>query len=102
MKKLFLIGLLSLSLLQVCWGDENPASAFCEDQTQWDHFSNVVKQNPNDVPLQILHALKIGLCVKIKQNSITTNEAIHLFNDMLESVANKRGEEAEQKKDESS
>ena len=52
-------------------------------------------------PLQIIHALKIGLCVKIGQNTISTPEAINLFNDMIDTVANKRGEieEQEGKKD---
>jgi hypothetical protein len=47
---------------------------------------------PRTYPLQILHALKIGLCVKISQGSISTGPAINLFNDMLDTVANKRGE----------
>ena len=60
----------------------------------------MAKKYPDDVPLQILHALKIGLCVKIDQNSISTPEAINLFNDMIDTVANKRGEIKDQEKKE--
>jgi hypothetical protein len=52
----------------------------------------MVENNPNDIPLQILHALKIGLCVKIQNNTITETEAIDLFNDMVDTVAEQRGE----------
>jgi hypothetical protein len=51
---------------------------------------------PRTYPLQILHALKIGLCIKISQGSISTGAAITLFNDMVDTVANKR-DEAEKK-----
>ena len=59
----------------------------------WDHINSMVEKDPNDIPLQILHALKIGLCVKIEQNSISSPEAIHLFNDMVDTMASKREEE---------
>jgi len=73
-------------------------SAFCDDPVHWEHFNKMVDENPNDIPLQILHALKIGLCVKIQQGSISTGAAITLFNDMLDTVANKRGDAAVQEK----
>lgn len=73
-------------------------SAFCNDQAQWEHFNKMVADLPDDIPLQILHALKIGLCVKIQQGTISTGAAITLFNDMLDTVANKRGDDAEQEK----
>lgn len=73
-------------------------SAFCDNPAHWEHFNKMVAELPDDIPLQILHALKIGLCVKIQQGSISTGEAIALFNDMLDTVANKRGDDADQEK----
>ena len=55
-----------------------------------------LKHEFQEVCVQILHALKIGLCVKIDQNSISTTEAINLYNDMVDTLINKRGEEEEQ------
>ena len=63
-------------------------------------FETLAKKYPDDIPVQILHALKIGLCVKIAQNSISIPEAINLYNDMIDTVANKRGDEEEEKKKE--
>jgi len=66
------------------------AKKFCNDPKTWEHFSSIIEAKPDDIPLQILHALKIGLCVKIQDNSITTNEAIQLFNDMVDTAANNK------------
>jgi hypothetical protein len=49
----------------------------------------MVANDPENIPLQILHALKIGLCLKIDQNSISTQEAIRLFTDMLNTLIEK-------------
>lgn len=71
-------------------------SSFCDNPETWEYFESMTKKYPDDIPLQILHALKIGLCLKIAQNSITESEAINLFNDMVDHVAELRGIEKEQ------
>jgi hypothetical protein len=58
----------------------------------------MVANDPENIPLQILHALKIGLCLKIDQNSISTQEAIRLFTDMLNTLIEKV-DEAEKQED---
>ncbi len=68
---------------------------FCNDPPHWEHFNAMVANDPENIPLQILHALKIGLCVKIDQNSISTQEAIGLFYDMLDTVIEKTDEAEE-------
>ena len=76
----------------VAWADDI-GEKFCNDEKVWDHFNNMVKEYPNDMSVQILHALKIGLCKKIQNNSISSSEALDLFNNMVDSAANLRGEE---------
>jgi hypothetical protein len=93
MKKLILISIILLFSSFPLFADD---STFCDDPNTWKYFESMSKKYPEDVPVQILHALKIGLCVKIGQNSISTTEAINLFNDMVDTVANKRGDEKEQ------
>ena len=70
-------------------------STFCNDPQAMEYFETLSKKYPDDISLQILHALKIGLCVKIEQNSINTTEAINLFNDMVDNVSSQRGVEKE-------
>ncbi len=93
MKKIIVITILLFFSSFPLYADD---SSFCGDPEIWEYFESMTKEYPDDVPLQILHALKIGLCVKIDQNSITETEAINLFNDMIDTVANKRGEIEEQ------
>ena len=93
MKKIILISILLLFLSFPVYADD---STFCADQDTWKNFESMIKKYPNDIPLQILHALKIGLCIKIEQNSISSQEAINLFNDTVDTMANKRGEIEEQ------
>ena len=97
MKKLIIITILLLFSSFLVFADD---STFCNDPQTWEYFESMTKKYPEDVPLQILHALKIGLCIKIEQNSISTPEAINLFNDMIDTVANKRGEIEDQEKKE--
>jgi len=94
MKKIISITILIL-LLSI------PASAetnFCHDKKAWNDWNKMVEKFPDDIPLQILHALRIGLCDKIEQNSISFEEATDLFNDMFDTVINKRGEKDDGKK----
>ena len=71
---------------------------FCHDPETWKQWNKIAKKNPNDIPLQILHALRIGLCVKIEKNSITFEEATDLFNDMYYDMLDKIDEEERLKK----
>ena len=83
MKNAFLIIALLLFLACPAYPDD---SKFCNDPPHWEHFNSMVENDPDNIPLQILHALKIGLCIKIDQNSISTQEAIGLFTDMLNTL----------------
>ena len=96
MKKIISITILLLFLSIPVSSETN----FCHDKKSWKDWNVMVKKFPEDIPLQILHALRIGLCVKIEQNSISFEEATDLFNDMFDTVINKRGDEDEQGKKE--
>jgi hypothetical protein len=93
MKKTVLIVAL---LLFLAWPVYSDNSKFCNDPPHWEHFNSMVADDPENIPLQILHALKIGLCVKIEQNSISTEEAIGLFYDMIDTVIEKVDEAEKQ------
>ena len=69
------------------------ADKFCKDPYIWETFDSLITKHPDDIPIHILHALRIGLCLKIEENSITTSEAIVIFNDMLDTVVEKMEEE---------
>lgn len=97
MKYAVLIIVLLLSFSFPAYSDD---SKFCNDPPHWEHFNSMVANDPDNIPLQILHALKIGLCVKIDQNSISTQEAIRLFTDMLNTLIDKVDEAEKQEEKE--
>ena len=52
-------------------GDE----AFCEDPNMWEYFDSMARQYPEDLSVQLLHALKLGLCEKVGKNTIRLEAA---------------------------
>lgn len=88
MKKIIILAFVIIFVSAPLWADD---PSFCDDKSTWEYFESMVKEYPDDVPLQILHGLKIGLCAKIAQNTISEEEAIRLFNDVVDQVAELRG-----------
>jgi hypothetical protein len=52
---------------------------YCKDPGSWAEWDALVAKYPNDKDIQTLHALRVGLCIKIKQETITIQYAINLF-----------------------
>ena len=95
MSKILIITLLLLFCSFPLYAETN----YCHDQESWDQWNKVIKRSPNDIPLQILHALRIGVCVKVEQNSITFEEATDLFNEMYFDLFNQKGKDEKAEKD---
>ncbi len=53
---------------------------YCLDKESWKEWDELVQKYPNDDDIQILHALRIGLCTKIERGSITFEQANAIFN----------------------
>ena len=64
---------------------EEPTN-YCLDKESWNEWEALVKKYPNDKDVQTLHALRLGLCVKIEQGSITFEQATDIFNRAHEMV----------------
>ena len=71
---------------------------YCKDKESWKEWDALVQKYPNDSDIQTLHALRIGLCIKIEQGSITFQQANDIFNRAHEMVIKKKASE-EKKKD---
>ena len=52
---------------------------YCKDPDSWAEWNALVAKYPNDKDIQTLHALRVGLCIKIEQGTITIKDAIDLF-----------------------
>ena len=64
---------------------EEPTN-YCLDKESWQEWDALVKKYPNDNDVQTLHALRLGLCVKIEQGSVTFEQATDIFNRAHEMV----------------
>ena len=91
MKRIIIIAIFILFLSIPVYAEIN----WCHDPKTWNDWNAMVKKHPADVPLQILHALRIGLCVKIKNGSIAFDEATDLMNNMMNSLIEKRAEKGD-------
>jgi hypothetical protein len=77
---------IGLSLIFVCCSLAYAESA----KKEWDAL---VEKNPNDMEVQTLHALRIGLCAKVDRGGITLEQATQIFESARESIIQKRKED---------
>ena len=73
---------------------EEPTN-YCLDKESWKEWEALVKKYPNDKDVQTLHALRIGLCLKVEQGSITFEQATDIFNRAHEMVIQRTKSEQE-------
>ena len=58
----------------------------------------LVERSPNDMEVQALHALRIGLCAKVDRGEITLEQATEIFESAREAIIQKRKEDPKQDK----
>lgn len=63
---------------------------YCHDNKSWKEWDALVEKNPNDTEVQALHALRIGLCVKVDKGGITLERATEIFESAREAIIQKR------------
>lgn len=71
---------------------------YCKDPDSWAQWDTLIAKHPNDKDVQTLHALRIGLCIKIDQGTITLKDAIDLFDRAHDMVIQKKFAEQNQGK----
>jgi len=85
-KRKFIIFILFAFLLIKSSSSAGEPSNYCKDPKSWVEWDDLVQKYPNDKDVQALHALRIGLCAKIEQGSITFDMANEIFNKAYEIV----------------
>ncbi len=58
-----------------------------------------LKKKPNDMEVQALHALRIGLCAKVDRGQITLEGATKIFESAREAIIQNRKEGQRRKQD---
>lgn len=67
--------LLSSSILEA-------GQSYCKDSESWKEWDKLVIRYPHDQDIQMLHAVRIGLCKKIQDKTITLEKATRIFNEL--------------------
>ncbi len=70
----------------------------CHDREAALTWEKMVKETPNDLALQRLHALRLGICSKIDAGSLTFDQGMSIFEEARENAVQKRFEEGRVKK----
>ena len=72
---------------------------YCHDEESWQEWDALVEKNPNDMEVQALHALRIGLCAKVDRGEITQDQATEIFESAREAIIQKRKEDQKREQD---
>jgi hypothetical protein len=97
MTKMLLIGL-SLFLV-FCSFIYAESENYCHDEKSWKEWEALIDKNPNDMEVQALHALRVGLCVKVDRSEITLEQATQIFESAREAIIQKRKEDQKREQD---
>ena len=73
--------------------------SFCYDKKSWADWDKLVQDNVHNMDIQKLHAIRIGLCKKIEEDTISIEAANEIFEYLLNSIRNKAIEQIEKKKE---
>lgn len=72
-----------LTILIVCMFLVAPCAAaeenYCHDPEAEAQWQALLAEHPKDYELQALHALRIGICVKVDQGVLTLDEGTKIF-----------------------
>jgi hypothetical protein len=70
-----------------------PATAaedYCSDPESWEEWEELVEKYPNDSDVQALHALRIGLCLKVERGDLTVEQGTDIFEKALKAILEKK------------
>lgn len=81
MKHLFLFCMLSFYTMANTYD-----TSHCQDPLELEKWAKILSDNPKDDAIHALHAMWVGLCVKVDAKHLTTNDAQRIFERARESV----------------
>ena len=85
----FTILILALCLLKTPQA-VNAGENYCQDSESWSEWDALVEKYPGDIDINALHALRLGLCMKVERGDLFDWEATIIFENARESIINKK------------
>ncbi len=83
-------------LFSLCFSVQAETINHCKDPETWKEWDELVRKYPHNYDIQMLHAVRIGLCKKIEDGSISLETAIDAFDKLHETVYKRSLKEKEQ------
>lgn len=71
------------------------ADNYCNDPNSWKEWDELLQKYPDDLDVQALHALRIGLCGKVERGDLTVEQAREIFERAREAIVERKKAEAE-------
>jgi hypothetical protein len=66
------------------------AEDYCSDPESWGEWEELVEKYPNDSDIQTLHALRIGLCLKVERGDLTVEQGTDIFEKARKAILEKK------------
>jgi hypothetical protein len=92
----WLVILLLLGCTAAAASDDSEANNYCQNPESWSEWQELLARHPDDRGLQTLHALRLGICLKVERGEITLDEGTVIFEDARRSLI-AQNEEAKRK-----
>lgn len=66
------------------------AEDYCSDPESWGEWEELIEKYPNDSDVQALHALRIGLCLKVERGDLTVEQGTDIFEKARKAILEKK------------
>jgi hypothetical protein len=66
------------------------AEDYCSDPESWKEWYELIEKYPNDSDIQALHALRIGLCLKVDRGDLTVEQGTDIFEKARKAILEKK------------
>jgi hypothetical protein len=66
------------------------AEDYCSDPESWKEWEELIEKYPNDSDIQTLHALRIGLCLKVERGDLTVEQGVNIFEKARKAILEKK------------
>ena len=66
------------------------AEDYCSDPESWEEWEELIEKYPNDSDIQALHALRIGLCLKVERGDLTVEQGTDIFEKARKAILEKK------------
>jgi hypothetical protein len=76
---LVILVLLGYTLPPAHAGDSSEPTNYCHSPESWAEWKELLAKHPHDRGLQTLHALRLGICLKVDRGEITLDDGTAIF-----------------------